>query len=161
MIDNLKMAIFFVEKKCGKKELKREDFIRILSFESRWLEPSMVDKFLELCTRIHLLEKNNDVYVSQFSTKGMEIPIDFFLSPEDILNFQETKETKDIFLNVVEYLQEKTGKGKNEIVSEINKIKARMKYITIETAALIYANDLDVDVSQFIKEIENSIISKK
>ncbi len=161
MIDNLKMAIFFVEKKCGKRELKREDFLRVLSFENRWLEPSLVDKFLELCTRIHLLDKNDEIYTSQFSTKGMEIPIDFFISPEDILNFQETKETKETFLKIVEYLQEKTGKGKNEIVSEINKIKSKMKYITIEVAAIIYARDLDIDVSQFLDEVENSILSKK
>ncbi|MGC8663671.1 MAG: DUF2240 family protein [Thermoplasmata archaeon] len=160
MIDKFKLAIFLVQKKTGKNELKKEDFVRILSFNNRWIEPSTVEKFLNICTKINLLQKKDDLFSPIFSTKGLEIPVDFEISAEDIDNFQE-KEEQDIFKIIVERIEKSKGIKKNEIVAEINKMKMKNKYFTIETIALIYAKEHGVDVSDLIPLVEDSVLKKK
>ncbi|MDP8012097.1 MAG: DUF2240 family protein [Thermoplasmata archaeon] len=160
MIDKFKLAIFIVQKKTGKNELKKEDFIKILSFENRWLEPSTVEKFLEICTKINLLQRNGDTYIPSFSNKGLEIPVDFEILPEDVKNFQE-KEEQDIFKIIIERIEKTKGIKKNEIVAEINKMKSKNRYFTIEVLALLYAKENGVEIKDLIPLVENSIFQKR
>lgn len=159
MIDKFKLAIYFVQKKVGKNELKREDFIKILSFENRWLEPSVVDKFINLCLKINLLEKKNDTFTISFSTKGLEIPVDFEITPDEVNNYKE-KETKDVFKMIIEKIEKEKGMKRNEIVAEINKLKSKSKYMTIEVVALIYARDIGIDIKEFIPMVEENIMKR-
>jgi len=160
MIDKFKLAIYIVQKKTGKKELKREDFIKTLSFENRWIEPSIVEKFLNICLKVNLLEKNDDSYIPLFSTKGMEVPVDFELTPDEINNFQERDE-QDIFKLIIERIEKSKGVKRNEIVAEINRMKSRLRYFTIETLALIYARENGIDVSDLIPIVEKSLSIKR
>lgn len=160
MIDKFKLAIYIVQKKAGRNELKKEDFVKILSFENRWIEPSLVEKFIGICLRINLLENRGDSYVPLFSTKGMDVPVDFELTPDDIVNFQE-KEDLDIFKLIVERIEKSKGMKRNEIVAEINRLKSRFKYFSIETIALLYARDRGVDVSDLIPLVEKSILKER
>jgi hypothetical protein len=46
---------------------------------------------------------------------------------------------------------------RNEIVKNVNKIKGKMKFVNIEVAALIYAKELNLDISEFIDPVKNKI----
>lgn len=155
MIEKFKVAIFLVQKKTGRQELRKEDFIRIISFENRWMEPSYVERFLEKAVKINLLRKEGDIYIPQFSFKDIEVPVDFEISPSD-LEVSEEKE-EDIFKLIIERIEKKTGRKRNEIVGEINKMRQKNRYFTIETVALIYARENGVEVEDLIFQYEKKI----
>lgn len=156
MIEKFKILIFLVQKKIGKQELRREDFIKIISFENRWMEPSYVDKFIENCVKLNLLKKVDNSYVPQFSFKDIEIPVDFEIAPQEI----ELKEEKgeEIFMVIIDRIEKSTGKKKNEIVSEINRMRSKNKYFTVEVYALIYAVENNVDVRDIIQMYEEKLL---
>ncbi|MCI4434175.1 MAG: DUF2240 family protein [Thermoplasmata archaeon] len=155
MIDKLKVAIFLVQKKTGKQELKKEDFVRVIAFENRWMEPSFVEKFLDVSVRLNLLKKSGDTYTPQFSMKDIEVPIDFELTQADL----EIKEEKgeDLFKRIIDRIEKSTGKKRNEIVGDINRMRQKNRYFTIETLALIYAMENKVQIDDFLNEYEKQI----
>ncbi|MBD6955296.1 MAG: DUF2240 family protein [Thermoplasmata archaeon] len=155
MIEKFKIAIFLVQKKTGRQELRKEDFVRIISFENRWMEPSYVEKFLDLALRMNLLKKSGDSYIAQFSMKEIEVPVDFEINPSD-LEIKEERE-EDIFKLILERIEKKTGKKRNEIVSEINKMRQKNRYFTIETLAFIYARENSVQIDDLLQEYEKKI----
>ncbi len=156
MIEKFKVLIFLVQKKVGRQELKKEDFIKIISFENRWMEPSYVEKFLENCVKLNLLKKEEDHYIPQFSFKDLEIPVDFEITPQEI-EIREEKE-EDIFKATIDRIEKSTGKKRNEIVSEINKMRSKNKYFTIEILAFIYAVENKVNVDDLIKMYEEKLL---
>ncbi|MEM4314504.1 MAG: DUF2240 family protein, partial [Thermoplasmata archaeon] len=83
-------------------------------------------------------------------------PVDFEITPQEI----ELKEEKgeEIFMVIIDRIEKSTGKKKNEIVSEINRMRSKNKYFTVEVYALIYAVENNVDVRDIIQMYEEKLL---
>ncbi len=159
MIERFKEIIYIVSKKLDKKELTETDFKKSLVYDRQWLSPDHLKKFLDICLEIRLLQKDNDVYVPTFSFKDIQVTLDTKISDKDIDDYKPPTIQKDIFIEILEYIEQKVTMQRNEIVKNVNKIKGKMKFVTIEIAALIYAKDLNLDISKFIGPVKDKILS--
>jgi hypothetical protein len=157
MIDRFKEIIYIVSKKLDKTELTESDFKKSLAYDRQWLSPDHVKKFLDICLEIRLLQKENDNYVPTFSLKDIQVTLDTKISDVDIDEYKAPTPQKDLFIEILEFIEQKASMQRNEIVKNVNKIKGKMKFVNIEVAALIYAKELNLDISQFIDPVKNKI----
>ncbi len=155
-MEKLKQLVAYVSKKKGSRELKEEDFVNILSYERRWLPPHQARRAFKTCVDANLLKKENEHYVPTFEIKGFIIPLDFIFTSEDSEKYT-IKE--DVFTLMLDYICEKSGKSRKEVLMEINAIKNEVGYISVEVAALIYCKENNMDCSQFYEDVEKKITS--
>ncbi len=154
-MEKLKQIIAYVVKKRGKK-LKEEDFVNILSYDRKWIPPASSRSLFKVMLDANLLKKNGDYYEPNFEIKGLVLPLDFSVSEDDVSKYFKKE---DVLTRIIDYLTEKRGIERREILMDINSIKNEMKYITIEVAALIYCKENEIDCSQFYKDVEEKIKS--
>lgn len=158
MIERFKEIIYIVSKKMDKKELTESDFKKSLVYDRQWLSPDHVKRFLDICLEIRLLQKEDDTYVPTFSFRDIQVTLDTKISDRDIDEYRAPTPQKDIFIEILEFIEQNIPMQRNEIVKNVNKIKGKMKYVTIEVAALIYAKELNLDISKFIDPVKDKIM---
>lgn len=154
-MEKLKQLIAYVAKKKGSRELREEDFVKILSYDRGWLPPNQARRAFATCVDANLLEKKNEHYEPTFEIKGFIIPLDFIFTKEDSERYS-VKE--DVFTLLLDHICRITGKKRKEVLMDINAIKREMSCITIEIAALIYCKENNIDCSQFYDNVEKKII---
>ncbi|MGC9122722.1 MAG: DUF2240 family protein [Thermoplasmata archaeon] len=156
MTDKFKAVLKLLERRIKKREFSRDDAIKFLSYDNRWLEPSNVDVFLKNCISKNLIKKIDDEkYLINFETSNIEIPIDLTITKEDLEKYSVNP--KDSFKLIVERISKKTGIKKEEIVSEVNKMRKAYPFFNIEIIALMIARDKNIDVSDLFDMVEKSI----
>ncbi|MGC8610616.1 MAG: DUF2240 family protein [Thermoplasmata archaeon] len=156
MTDKFKAVLKLLERRIKKREFSRDDAIKFLSYDNRWLEPSNVDVFLKNCISMNLIKKIDDEkYQINFETSNIEIPIDLTITREDLEKYSVNP--KDSFKLIVERISKKTGIKKEEIVSEVNKMRKAYPFFSIEIIALMIARDKNIDVSDLFDMVEKSI----
>ncbi len=156
MTDKFKAVLKLLERRIKKKEFSRDDAVKFLSYDNRWLEPSNVDVFLKNCISMNLIKKIDDEkYQINFETSNIEIPIDLTITKEDLEKYSVNP--KDSFKLIVERISKKTGMKKEEIVSEVNKMRKIYPFFNIEIIALMIARDKNIDVSDLFDIVEKSI----
>jgi len=154
-MEKLKQIIAYVVKKRG-KNLKEEDLVNVLSYDRKWIPPASSRALFKVMLDANLLKKNGDHYEPNFEIKGLVLPLDFSVSEEDVAKYFKKE---DVLTRIIDYLTEKTGRERREILMDINSIKNEMKYITIEVAALIYCKENEIDCSQFYNDVREKIKS--
>ncbi len=154
-MEKLKQIVAYVTKKKGRK-LKEEDFVNVLSYDRKWIPPTSARALFKVLLDASLLRKNGEYYEPTFELKGLLLPLDFSVSEEDIIKYFKKE---DVLTRIMDYLTQKTGRERRDILMEINSIKNEMKYVTVEVAALIYCKENDIDCSQFYRDVEEKIKS--
>ncbi|MGC8585110.1 MAG: DUF2240 family protein [Thermoplasmata archaeon] len=156
MSEKYKAVLKILERRLKRREFSRDDIVRILSYENRWIEPSYVEIFLKNCINMNLIKKIDDnKYIINFDTTNVEIPIDLTVTKEDLEKYSESP--KDSFKIIVERISDKTGIRKEDIVSEVNKIRKSYPFFNIEIIALLIAREKNIDVSDLYDLVEKSI----
>ncbi len=153
-MEKLKQLIAYVAKRKGSRELKEEDFVKILSYERGWLPPTQARRAFRTCVDANLLERRNEHYEPTFEIKGFIIPLDFIFTQEDSEKYT-IKE--DVFTIILDHICQTTGKERKEVLMDINAIKRELGVITVEVAALIYCRENGIDCEQFYNEVEKKL----
>ena len=157
MIEKLKMAIVSAYQTLGTKEFEVDDLVRYLSFRRGWVSPEEARRIVSVMIEKKLLRKKDGKYVPNFSLKGIVVPLDFYLSPQDIRDAIPTQK-EDVFMKIVDRIVSATGEDKRKIIGEINRKKMELEYIYTPVAALLVAGEKGVEYMDLIEKVEEEIL---
>jgi hypothetical protein len=151
----LQRIVAFVLKSQGIKEISESDFVNYLSVKKRMLMPADAKRILEMCIKNGIVVKDGDVLRPHFELDTVNIPPNYTINIENI-----ESEKVDVFMDILRYISDKTGKDIKEISAGVN--QTQEKTCTIPAvAALIYAKSLGVDVSNFYAIVEKDLYGRK
>lgn len=150
----LQKIVAFVLKSQGLKEISEGDFVNFLSLAKRMLTPADAKKLLEKCLTSGVLVRNGEKLKPTFSLEDIPVEQGFTIKKEVLT------ESVDLFMEIVNYLSEKSRKEKREVVKEINRVAEETFTLPI-VAALIYAKMIGVEVSRFYEAVEREILAEK
>ncbi len=137
-------------KSKGKKKMKRSELIYTMSFDLNWFSHEDSKKVVEEAEKEGLLEGGEEVKPT-FSLEEVIVPSNFKPDIKELLS-------KSVVDRIINEIAEKTGKTYQEVVSMINEKQERMmNLLSFEVVALIVAKEHDVDISEYIEEVEKSI----
>lgn len=151
MIEEAKKVIAFVFEKLGKRGVSPSDFYLTLSMDLRWCSVEKAKKFLRFAMDKKLLSSIEGKLYPNFPLDDIEIPFGFHPKIFD----EVEEELKD---RIVHWISESTGEGIDEIWRKVEKISTD-KLLHIEVAALVYANELGLDVRKYIDDARRCLES--
>ena len=157
MIEKLKIAIVSAYQTLGTKEFKLEDLVKFLSFNRGWVSPNEARDIVNTMVEKKLLRKKDGKYVPNFSMKGIIVPLDFYLSPQDLKDISP-KKGEDVFMKIVDRIISTTGEEKKKVIAEINRKKIELEYIHTPVAALLVADEKGVDCSELIEDVMREVL---
>ena len=156
------IIITFIYKRSGKTKLSFSELYLTLSMDLNWFTPEDAKSFVNKALKQELLIKKGGGIQINFDYKKINVPIGFtpsrqeFNKKEDIIN----ERIEDITLNkIVKRIIEKTSLDKIQVIKEINLI-ASEKNITKEVAALLVGKDHNINLDDFLKEIEQGLFTE-
>jgi len=137
----LKKTIASAFKSKGKSKMDRSELTYTLSFDLNWFSHETSKEVVKLAEKRGLL-KGNDELEPTFNLDEVEIPVDFKPDLEKI-------KRSDLFDELLEEISAKTGKDKQEIVSEINKMQMKLgNMLDILVVTILYAKQNGVNLSR-------------
>lgn len=128
-----------------------QDFINVISFRRKLLAPDTVKRFVDEAVKENLLVKKGERFAPNFSTSGIVVPLDFTVSEKDLFSASKDKPLIDRILDAA------TASGKltkKEAIAEAHEFMENLKLITFQTALLAIMNEHGIDISDFLREIE-------
>ncbi|PYB68858.1 DUF2240 domain-containing protein [Thermoplasma sp. Kam2015] len=128
-----------------------QDFINVISFRRKMLPPDVVRKFVEVATAEGLLAKKGDAYSPNFSTGGVVVPLDFTVDEKTLFSSNADKPIIDRILDAAAASGKMT---KKEAITRARSLMENTKYLSFQTVLLSVLVDENIDVSDFIREIE-------
>lgn len=152
ILEDLKQIISFVFNITGKSVLQVEDFINMVSYDLRWFSPAETGQLLNLCSELNLVSIEDKKITPTFDTNSMETAVDF-KPDKSILTY---KPREDILVKIVEKIFKDAKINKNDLVSEINKMRSEFP-ATNMVVALLVARNHNVDISEFFDGVEKEI----
>ena len=100
-------------------------------------------------------EKENNGFKPTFDYKDQTIPLDFAPS-RNILTLESQE---PLLLSIVRNIESATDLTRNTIMAKINK-KKELLGVEIEVAAILIAQEHNVDVAGFLREAESEILKR-
>lgn len=156
MTSEEKIIISFVFKRSGKQKLKENDIYLSLSMDLNWFTPNTAKDFVKNALQKNLLVEKNGFIEPGFDLKSINIPTGFFPSGKNSFEIEvKTKKDADFFDNIIEFIIEKTGQKRENVLDEIVRISVE-KNIQQEVAALLYAKGKNIDLSGFFDRVEKT-----
>ncbi len=131
------------------RDITFQDFVKEISYKQQLLSEEQVKLFVEICMNSGLLSGNGEKISTNFSFTGVEIPLVFTFSPEDVLSSEGTSLTDRMLIAV-----DASGKVSREVATEkAREIQDFMKYMTFEIALLAVMREEGIDVTMFLEEL--------
>ncbi|MEM3396319.1 MAG: DUF2240 family protein [Thermoplasmata archaeon] len=155
MTYELQKIVAFVLKSQGIKEITESDFVNYISVKKRMVAPQDAKKILEKCISSSVLQKEGNLLKPNFELEDVVLEQGFTITPEILVS-----EKVDIFVEIVKYISDKSGRERKEVVAEVNQIAEETCTMPV-VAALIYAKMIGVDASRFYDAVENEIIKDR
>lgn len=152
-MSDIELAIALLFKKKGVSELNEKDFVFAASMDFRWLTPKGAQKLLDIGLETKLLESNDGIISPTFDHKLIDIPEGFKPSLEML---RGKAAPKGILFTIVDMVSKEKEISRQDVIAMVNARQEAMG-IDIEVAALIVANELEIDISQFVEEVESEI----
>ncbi|MGC8608400.1 MAG: DUF2240 family protein [Thermoplasmata archaeon] len=146
------VTVFYSKKN---DELTVQDFINSISFKKNLLPPDVVRKFVDEALSEGLLIMKNQKLFPNFSTSGIIVPLDFTVDEKDLFAASKDKPIIDRILDAA------TASGKmtkKEAIAKSHKLMEASKLMNFQTALLAIMLDSGIDISEFLKEIEEKKI---
>lgn len=159
MASENEIIIAFLFKRSGKEKMSFSELYLNLSMELGWFSPEDAKKFLYEAIKNKLLTNEGKQISLTFDVNKIKIPVGFSPSKKVFLEKRTQKdlEETDVFKQIVKRIQNKTNLKEQQIIDKIKKI-SKEKNIDEKIAALLEAKDHDIELSDFLKELENKII---
>ena len=159
MVSENEIIIAFLFKRSGKEKMSFSELYLNLSMDLNWFSPEDAKKFLNDAIKKNLLIKEDDQILLSFDINKITIPLGF--SPSKRVFFEKKNqkgiEEINILEQIVKKIHEKTNLKEQQIIDKINEI-SKEKNINEEIAALIIGKEYEIEINDFLKELEKKII---
>lgn len=154
-MEELKRAIALLFKRKGSSQMTEKEFVFSASMDLRWFPPKDSQKLLDVATSRGVVTLEDGQISPSFDISGVEVPLDF--SPTRSVLELPAKE--DMFSKLLDHIIVNLGMEKKEAISRINAIQETME-VEIEVAALLVGEEMDLDMSGFLNDVEKEILSR-
>lgn len=151
----LREAIVYLFQRKGKDILSEKELILSASMDLGWFTPDEAKQLIDICLELKLLSREDTGLTPNFDYKNYSIPIDFTPS-ENILQMEAQE---PLLFSILRHIVSKTGLGRSDIMSEINKKQDALD-VEIEVAAILVAKNYEIDISGFLREAESEIFRR-
>jgi len=152
--------IAFVFNRSGQEEIEYSKFYLTLSLDLNWFSPEEAKIFVENAIKHNLLSKKEDVVKPSFDISKVDIPMGFYPSKKPFFQVKKSdikiEEKKDIFENMLDKIS-KDSKLEKKVLIEKSTIIEKQKNISKEVALLLIGKENNVDLSEFLEDIELKI----
>jgi len=159
MVSENEIIIAFLFKRSGKEKMSFSELYLNLSMNLKWSSPEDAKKFLNDAIKKKLLRKEDDQISPSFDINKITIPLAFSPSKRVFSEKKNQKIEKDtsVFNQIVKRISEKTKLEEKQIIDKINEI-SKEKNLNEEIAALLVGKEYEIEINDFLKELENKII---
>jgi hypothetical protein len=151
----LKEALVYLFQRKGKDILSEKELILSASMDLGWFTPDEAKQLVDICLELKLLSKVDTGLTPNFDYKSYLIPIDF--TPGK--NILQMEAQEPLLFSILRHIDSKTGLGRSNIMSEINKKQDSLD-VEIEVAAILVAKKYEIDISGFLREAESEIFRR-
>jgi len=161
-MEEVKIIIAFIFKQSGKKELNASEIYLPLSMQLNWFSPQEAKDFVKIAIKQKFLEEKKNLLNPNFEINKIDIPIGFKPTKKVFQKINEKKvklPKKDLSSNIVDKIVEKSNLDKNTIIEKIKKAEQE-KNINFDVAALLIGKELNINLENFFKEIEENIFKR-
>ncbi len=154
-MEELKRAIALLFKRKGGSQMTEKEFVFSASMDLRWFPPKDSQKLLDVALSRSAVTLEDGQVSPAFEIDGVEVPLDF--SPNR--SVLEMPAEEDMFSKILNHIMTKLDMDKKDAISRINAIQEQME-VEIEVAALLAGEELDIDMSRFMKGVEKEILNR-
>ncbi|WP_280535792.1 DUF2240 family protein [Halopenitus sp. POP-27] len=147
---SLRTAVAAPFRQQGRDRLGEGEFVVALSLDRDWFSPDQAKRLVDVATGRGLLDREDDDLVPAFDPDAVNVP-EGFTPDESILREQST------FERALEAVVD-AGVDKRTAVAAINE-RQRGLEITIEAAAVLYANEQGVDVGPLAGAVREDLLA--
>lgn len=127
-----------------------QDFVTSLSFKKNLLEPDAVKEFIGEASKEGLLVKKDNLYVPNFSTSGVIVPLDFSVTKEEL--FSESKE-RPLVDRLLEAISASGKMTKKDAITRARDVMKSLHYVQFELALLSIMSDEAIETRPFLEEV--------
>lgn len=128
-----------------------QDFVNSLSFKKNLLDPDTVKEFIAQASNEGLLVRRDKLYVPNFSTSGVIVPLDFSVTKEDL--FSESRE-RPLVDRILEAVSASGRMTKKDAITRAREVLKSVKYVPFEMALLSIMSDEGLDTKGFLEELK-------
>lgn len=154
-MEELKKTIALLFKRKGSSQMTEKEFVFSASMDLRWFPPKDSQKLLEAAVSRGVVDLQDGQISPSFDISAVEIPLDFTPTPAVF----DIPVKEDLFSKILDHMLATLDIERKEVISRINALQGKME-IEIEVAALLIGQELDVDISGFIPEVEKDILGR-
>jgi hypothetical protein len=151
----LREALVYLFQRKGKDILSEKELILSVSIDLGWFTPDEAKRLVDICLELKLLSEVDTGLTPNFDYKSYLIPIDFTPSK----NILQMEAQEPLLFSILRHIDSKTGLGRSNIMSEINKKQDALD-VEIEVAAILVAKKYEIDISGFLREAESEIFRR-
>ncbi len=139
----------------GKRRMDRKELTYTLSFDLKFFSHETSKKIVDHAEKKGLIHEVDGTLQPSFDVDEIEIEPDF--KPDVNRIFSDGS----IFERIVDRIVEETGKDRGSVIAEINQKQLHLGNIMdIEIVALIYAIENEIDMKDFIDEVEREMLGR-
>ena len=146
---SLRVAVATPFKHHGGTRIGEGEFVVALSLDRGWFSPDQAKRLVDIASGEGLLAREDGDLVATFDVDSVTIPDDF--QPDESLFRERTP-----FERVLDALTD-AGVEKRDAVAGINRLQERLG-VTSEAAAVVYAADRGIDVSDIAPAVRADIL---
>ncbi len=158
MNSEAEIVIAFLFKRSGKKELTESEIYLPLSIDLGWFTTIESHEFIDYALKQKLLIKKGNFLNPNFDVEQIHIPLGFSPSKKTFLKKEKSEKDNDIIDTIAKKIVENKNQDYNMIIEKIKKI-AKEKKIIQEVAVLLVAKQNNIDIEDYIKNVEKKILT--
>lgn len=128
-----------------------QDFVTTLSYKRNLLEPDTVKEFIEAAANEGLLVKRDNLFVPNFSTSGVIVPLDFSVTKDELFSESRERPLVDRLLEAVSASGKLT---KKDAISRAREVMKSARYVPFELALISIMADEGIDIHSYVEEIK-------
>ena len=159
MDSEAKIVLAFLFNRSGKTGLAEAELYLPLAMELGWFSTKEAQQFVKYAMKKELVVKKDGMLTPSFPLDEIKIPIGFIPSKKAFSETTERQQEEDITEGIVSQIYTQTNQDKTELLNEIKTEEAE-KNLLAEVAALYVARKHGVDVSDWYKLVEMSIVTE-
>lgn len=159
MSSDEKIVISFLFNRSGKESLTSSEINLSLSMELNWFTLQEAKQFLINVVKNKLLIKAGEYYKPSFEIADVKVPIGF--RPSRIVFMESTLDKRNMSLidEIVETIAKESDFKEEDIIKNINEIANKRNIFPI-VASLIFAKEYDIDLSDFLKKVDEEMFKE-
>lgn len=135
--------------------ITKGDILNILVFKRKMIKEESADRFIEECIQSGLISPNGNKFQINFNVAGVQIPIDFSFTEEEL--FEENNEEPSLLDRLLEVAVLSGKMTKKNALSNIKDYLKDLTYVDNNVRLLVMLNDNFINTKEIRKEIEKNL----